>query len=198
MPTTCPCCGMRSSAKCDACRLCGHELYRVAYPATRDASPSRIRAARLTPTAARLVLSGAALAVGAGVLAGLMAGSGDGEEPVSGEKVPATALPREPTATPEPTSPKPSKTKAPPTTAPATTTPPASTQSPKPPPTGSSPAPSIPGMSEAEWARLAEDLAEKYGTPNPGHTYWERHGQGEYEYHYEYSYGHGYEHHGTR
>jgi hypothetical protein len=190
MPTTCPCCGMRSSAESESCRLCGHELYRVLYPATQDASPGRVRAARLTPAAARFVLSGAALVLGAGVLAGLVAGSGDDEEPVSRDEIPATALPREPTATPEPFSPRPSKTKTPPKSVPATTSPPARTHPAKPSPTGT-PAPSLPGTSEAEWAiGLAEDLAEKYGTPGPGMTYWERHGQGEYEYHYEYSYEH--------
>lgn len=187
MATTCPCCGMRSSAEAESCRLCGHALYRLSYTAQGTASPRR-RATRITPMSARLALGGAAVVVGAGALAGIVTGSGDDEEPVSGEKVPATSLPRESTEEPEPTtSPEQSETKTPPAPAPATT-PPAGATPTEPTPTGS-PSASTPGEPGAEWVigRPPEGFGEGYG-PKPGRTYWEWHGQDGNGFHYRYHY----------
>ncbi|GGO46972.1 hypothetical protein GCM10012287_18520 [Streptomyces daqingensis] len=139
-------------------------------------------------------MTGAVLVLGAGVAAGLMAAGGDAEEPVSNKKIPASALPREPTETAEPTSPEPTKSEAPAKPAPTTTSPPPSSPAPEPTDTPTS-EPSVPGVSEAEWAReFAERWREKYGAPGPGRTHWEHHEHGDgYQYDYEYSYDYDYQ-----
>ncbi|MFC4493424.1 hypothetical protein ACFPA8_04655 [Streptomyces ovatisporus] len=144
------------------------------------------------PRSARFAMSGAVLVLGAGLAAGLAVAGDEDDGPVSNKKVPATSLPREPTATAEPSSPEPSKTEAPPKPAPTTTSPHPSASRSEPSPTRT-PEPSVPGVSEAEWAlELAERLREKYGAPGPGRTHWERHEQGEYEYEYSYEYDYEY------
>lgn len=165
MPTTCPRCGTRSSAVSQACAECGHDLYRVSYPDASPVFPLNLRTVRSLPMAARLTASAAVLVVGAGVLTGLLVGGE--EEPVSREKLPSTAVPRDPPPSVPPSSPEPSKSKTPPKPSPAAPTPSPTTSSPKPSPSKTS-APPIPGFKEAEWAiELAEELQRKYGTPSP-------------------------------
>jgi hypothetical protein len=177
MPVTCPRCGMRSSAASEACRECGHGLYRVSYPAPSAESRWNVRALGSAPLTAKLTISVAVLVVGTGVTTGLLLGSGE-DEPISKNRVPVTADPRDPIPTAVPSSPKPSKTKTPPAPAPTTTPPP--TYSATPSPTRSSAQP-IPGISEAEWAaELAEELRKKYGPPGQGR--WDQDPPGQYRW----------------
>lgn len=131
MLTTCPRCGTRSSATSEACRDCGHDLYRVAYASPSASLPSALR----NRVPARLSVSLALALAGAGVVAGVgLAGGGETPEPISKNRPPASAVPREPTPSAPPSSPEPTKTKTPPKPAPVTTQP-TRTASPAPSPT---------------------------------------------------------------
>ncbi|SCK19455.1 hypothetical protein [Streptomyces sp. WMMB 322] len=171
MLTTCPRCGTRSSATSESCGDCGHDLYRVAYP-----TPSA--ALRLTfrnRVPARLTVSVALALVGAGVAAGVLLAGGNDPEPISKNRPPASAVPREPTPSPPPptSSPEPTKTKAPPKPAPATTQP---TRTPS-----AAPSPSrtyrdpFEGIRDAQRAlEFADEVKRQWTGEGLGERHWNR------------------------
>ena len=165
MLTTCPRCGTRSPATSDSCRDCGHDLYRVAYPtiasgALRSTVPNRVPV--------RLLVTAALLLAGAGASTGLLlAGGEEKQEPISKNRPPASAVPREPTPSAPPSSPEPSRTKAPPKPAPVTTQP-TNTPSASPSPTRGH-RPPFAGIPEAQRAfEFADQVTREWTGQGPG------------------------------
>jgi hypothetical protein len=171
MPTTCPRCGLRSPATSESCRDCGRDLYRVSYPAPSGAF---WLSSRINRVPARITVSVALLLVGAGISTGLLLQGGDAdEEPTSQSRLPAQAVPREPTPSVAPTSAKPSKTKPPPKPTPSKTQP-AITPSATPSPRQTSRDP-LAGIPEAQRAlKFADEVTEQWASPGPGSTHWNR------------------------
>ncbi|WP_314175400.1 hypothetical protein [Streptomyces winkii] len=162
MPTTCPRCGTRSPETSQSCRECGRDLYRVSYPATPGTPRLGLRIDRL-PT--RMTVGLALLVVGAGVSAGFLL-QGQDEEPTSKGRIPAQAVPHEPTPSVTPSSAEPSKTKAPPKPAP-TTTQPRVTPTPTPTPTQTykDPFAEIPEAQRA--LEFADEVTREWASPGP-------------------------------
>lgn len=189
MPTTCPRCGTLSAATSESCRECGRDLYRVAYPAPASLRLNPLRTPR------QIAIGAAFLVAGAGISTGMLMQDSQEGPPTSQDRVPATAVPREPTYSPPPPPPEPTKTKeTPPKPAPTTTQP--STPPATPSPTQSTEQPA-PGFSEAEDAlELARQISEQYDDRDgEGSYYWNGGGrrQGHYNGPPGYGYGYGYQ-----
>lgn len=167
MPTTCPRCGTRSSATSESCGDCGHDLYRLAYPASSGPLRSTFR----NRVPARFMVSAVLLLAGAGVSTGLLlAGGDDNQEPISKNRAPASSVPREPTPSAPPSSAEPSKTKAPPKPAPATTRPTRTpSAAPSPTRTYKDPFADIPEAQRA--LRFADEVKREWTGPDS--PYWE-------------------------